>query len=188
MVYRRPVQKKPPTFVWMTLISVLCHVSENQLLRALGMLQAGLVQNIVGGHFGVHRNTIQSLLMSFRQSDNTRDRQRSGRPRVTSRQQDNHIRLVHLRDRFQTSNLTARSIPGLWPISSRTVHNRLRGRHIRPWRPAISVQCCCLGTVHLDWHGVDVIWDSEDGIGPISCLQMNPVPTALMADTEFTAT
>ena len=33
--------------------------------------------------------------------------------------------------------LTARSIRGLRPISSRTVRNRLRERHIRPRRPAI---------------------------------------------------
>jgi hypothetical protein len=52
--------------------------------------------------------------------------------------QDNHIRLVHLRNRFQTSNLTARSIPGLRPISSRTVRNRLREHNIRPRRPAIA--------------------------------------------------
>ena len=86
-------------------------------------------------HFGVHRNKIQSLL---RQSGNTKGRQRSGLPLVTSRQQDNHIRMVHLRDRFQTSILTARSIPGLRPISSRTVRNRLRDRHIRSRRSAIS--------------------------------------------------
>jgi transposase len=111
--------------------------TENQRRHAIGMLQAGLAQNIVARHFGVYCNTIQSLLRRFRQSGNTRDRQRSGRPRVTSHQQDNHIMLVHLQYRFQTSRLTARSIPGLRPISSRTVRNILRDRHIRPRRPAI---------------------------------------------------
>ena len=96
-----------------------------------------MAQNIVARHFGVHRNSIQSLLRRFRQSGNTKDGQRSGRPRVTSHQQDNHIRLVHLWDRFQTSSLTARSIPGIRPISYRTVRNRLRDRHIRPRRPTI---------------------------------------------------
>jgi hypothetical protein len=50
---------------------------------------------------------------------------------------DNHLRLVYLRDRFQTSGFIARSIPWLRPISSRTVRKRLRDRHIRPCRPAI---------------------------------------------------
>ena len=117
--------------------SVMPCLDENQRLRAIGMLQAGLAQNVVARHFGCHRNTILSLWRRFRQSGNTRNHRRSGRPRVTSRCQDNHIRLVHLRNRFQTSNLTARSIPGLRPISSRTVHNRLREHNIRPRRPAI---------------------------------------------------
>ena len=76
--------------------------TENQRHHAIGILQAGLTQNIVARHFGVHRNTMQSLLRRFRQSGNTRDRQRSGRPRVTSHQQDNHIRLVHLRYRIKS--------------------------------------------------------------------------------------
>jgi hypothetical protein len=44
---------------------------------------------------------------------------------------------VHLVNRLQTSRLTARSIPGLRPISSRTVRNRLREHNIRPRRPTI---------------------------------------------------
>ena len=107
-----------------------CHwfqCSENQRLCANGMLQAGLAQNIVARHFGVHRNTIQSLLRRFRQSGNTRDSLCSGRPHVMSHQQGNHIQLVHLR----------RSIPGLRPISSRTVHNRLRDHPIRLRCPTI---------------------------------------------------
>ena len=75
--------------------------------------------------------------MDYGDDLDTRDRIRSGRPRVTSRRQDNHIRLVHLRNRFQTSSFTARSIPGLRPISSRTVRNRLREHNIRPRRTAI---------------------------------------------------
>ena len=112
-------------------------LTENQHLHAIGMLHAGLAQNIVARHFGVHLYTIQSLLRRFRLSGNTRNRQRSGHPRVTSRQQDNHIRLVHLRDRFETSSLTARSISRLRLISTRTVCNRLRDCHIRPRRQSI---------------------------------------------------
>ena len=101
--------------------SVMPRLDENQRLRAIGMVQAGLAQNVVARHFGCHRNTILSLWRRFRQSGNTR----------------NHIRLVHLRNRFQTSNLTARNILGLRPISSRTVRNRLREHNIRPRRPAV---------------------------------------------------
>ena len=119
MVYRMPVltfveyePEKKNTFVWMTLISVLCHVSPKINVFVL------LVCSKQDWH-----NTLSLDILVFIATrcnhcwcglDNlTTPRGRSGRPRVTSRQQDNHIRLVHLRDRFQTSNLTARSIPGL---------------------------------------------------------------------------
>ena len=120
-------------------------LDENERLRAIGMLHAGLGQNVDAIHFGCHRNTILSLWRPFRQSGSTRDRRRSGRPRVTSRRQDNHIRLVHLRNRFQTSSLTARSIPGLRPISSRTDFMNITSGQDVPQ----SVQFCCLDTMQL---------------------------------------
>jgi hypothetical protein len=61
--------------------NVMPRLTENQRLHDIGMLQAGLTHNIVARHFGVHRNTIQSLLMRHRQSGNTKDRQLSSRPR-----------------------------------------------------------------------------------------------------------
>lgn len=112
-------------------------LSQDDRNRAIGMLEAGTVQTEVARHFGCHRNTIGSLWRRYQQSGNVRDQPRTGRPRVTSQRQDNHIRLVHLRNRFQTSSLTARTIPGLRRISSRTIRNRLRRHNIRPRRPAI---------------------------------------------------
>ena len=107
-----PLQIRKNIFVWMTLISVLCHISPKISVFMLLVCSKLDCTNIVARHFSIRCNTIQSLLIvrRFRQSGNTRDRQRSGRPRVTSCQQDDHIRLVHLRDRFQTSSLTTRSI------------------------------------------------------------------------------
>ena len=90
-------------------------LTENQSLHSIGMFQAELAHNIVARHCGVHHNTIQSLLMRFRQSGKTKDRHRS------IRTQNNHIRLVYMRDRFQTLSLSARSIAGLRSISSRIV-------------------------------------------------------------------
>jgi transposase len=115
----------------------MSRLDENQRRRAIGMLHAGLPQNVVAIYFGCHCNTILSLWRRLGESGNTRDRRRSDRPRVMSRHHDNQIRLVHVRNRFQTSSLTARSIPGLRPISSRAVRNRLREDNIRPRRPAI---------------------------------------------------
>lgn len=148
-------------------------LNENQRNRAVGMLQARMAQNTVPRHFLVHRDTIQSIWRRFQQSGNTQDRPSSGRPRVTSRQQDNHIRLVHLRHRFQTASWTARSTPGLWPISGRTVLNRMPEQNIRPRRPAVR-------SVLLQRHriarlaGAHDICDSDYRTGPIFCSLMNP--------------
>ena len=115
----------------------MARLSEDERLRAIGMLQTGMSQKEVARHFGVHRNSVSALWRRFQQHGNTRDLPRSGRPRETSIRQDNHIRLIHLRNRFHPATLIARTIPGLRPISSRTVRNRLREHNIHPRRPAI---------------------------------------------------
>ena len=101
------------------------------------MLETGMGHNEVARRFGVHRNTIQNLWRRYQQQGNTRDRPRSGRPRVTSQAQDNHIRVTHLVNRFRAATLTARTLPGLRVISARSVRNRLLEHNIRPRRPAI---------------------------------------------------
>ena len=112
-------------------------LNEAQRHQAAGMIRAGVSQNEVSRRFGVHRNTISALWRRYQQSGNTRDRRRSGRPRVTSLRQDTYIRVTLLRNRLQTVALMARSIPGLRNISPKAVRNRLRERNIRPRRPAI---------------------------------------------------
>lgn len=106
-------------------------------LRAIGMLEGGATQAAVAVRFGVHRNTVRTLWTRYRDTGVARDRPRSGRPRVTSQRQDGYIRVMHLRNRFQTGEATARTIPGLRRISGRTVRNRLRDYGIRPRRPCV---------------------------------------------------
>ena len=81
--------------------------------------------------------TLSSLYRRYQHTGSTRDYPRPGAPLVKSRLQDNHIRLTHLRNRFQSASLTARTIPGHQIINPRTVRNRLRAVNIRPRRPAI---------------------------------------------------
>ena len=118
-------------------VDVMPRLSEFERHRAVGMLETGMGHNEVARRFGVHRNTIQNLWRRYQQQGNTRDRPRSGRPRVTSQAQDNHIRVTHLLNRFRAATLTARTIPGLRVISARTVRNSLLEHNIRPRRPAI---------------------------------------------------
>ena len=111
-------------------------LNETDRWRAVGMIEAGVRHTDVARQFGVHQNTVDAWWRRYQQFGITRDRFRSGRPRVTSNHQDTYIRVVHLRDRLRTATLTARNIPGLRRIRPRTVHNRLRERGIRPRRPA----------------------------------------------------
>ena len=111
-------------------------LSENERLKAIGMLEAGSSQRDVARQFNVHRNTILCLWQRWQQTNAVRDHPRSGRPRVTNNRQDNWIRTTHLRNRFQPATVTARSIPGLRRTSSQTVRRRLRCAGIVARRPA----------------------------------------------------
>ena len=61
------------------------------------------------------------------------DRPRSGRPRVTSPQEDRFIRLSHHRHRFQPATLTAATHPGRQGnrINAQTVRRRLHALGLR---------------------------------------------------------
>ena len=103
--------------------------------RAIGMLDAGLSQGEVARRFGMHRTTINRLVGRLRTIQSTDDRQRSGRPRVTSHVQDRYIRLRSLRNRFANAVTIAGDLPFRRRISSRTVLRRLTVVGIRPRRP-----------------------------------------------------
>lgn len=105
----------------------------------IGRLLAGESQNAVARLYNVHRSTISRLLQRHQQSGSTADRQRSGRPRITSAAQDRYIRLLHLRNRTKTATETASNIPGLRRISAQTVRNRLRQNGLRARRPYFGV-------------------------------------------------
>ena len=70
----------------------------------------------------------------------TRDRPRTGRPRVTTPNQDRVIRLTHLRDRFQSATQTEGTIQGRHNprLSAKTVLRRLREHNIRPRRAFVG--------------------------------------------------
>ena len=114
-------------------------------------VQAGTPECDVALRFGVYRNTISSLWRRFQTTGNGSDRPRSGRPRVTSQRRDQYIRVTHLRNRFQTASVTARTIPGLRRIHPTTVRNRLREHHICPRRPCVRT-LLWWSRAHLRWR------------------------------------
>ena len=151
-------------------------LNEAQHNQAVGMIRAGVSQNEVSRRFGVHRNTISALWRRYQQSGNTRDRRRSGRPRVTSLRQDTYIRVTHLRNRLQTAALTARSIPGLRNFSPRTVRTAcVNGTFALGVQQ--SVQSYSDVTVLLALHGAGPIFALLGEIGRVSCSQTSHVST-----------
>jgi transposase len=99
---------------------------------AIGRLQAGESQHEVARTLNVNQSNISRLWNRFQQTSSTNDRQRSGRPRITTPELDRYIRVFHLRNRIVAASTTAAGIHGLRRISSQTVRNRLRQHGIRP--------------------------------------------------------
>lgn len=98
------------------------------------MAQLGASHSQIARTFGCTRVCITRLFQRLRQTGQTSDRPRSGRPRVTTPQEDRYIRGIHLRNRFIPASATAATALG-HPISRQTVSRRLRERGIRARRP-----------------------------------------------------
>ena len=73
-------------------------LNETDRCRAVSMFEGGVRHTDVATQFDVHRNTVDALWRRYQQFGATRDRPRSGRPRVTSIRWDTYTRVVHLRE------------------------------------------------------------------------------------------
>jgi transposase len=85
-------------------------LSNNDRNQALGMLRAGISTREVARLFNCHQSTVVRLRQRFQTTNNVSDRPWPGQPRVTTDQQDRHIQLQHLRNRFKTAASTAREL------------------------------------------------------------------------------
>ena len=74
------------------------------LQRALliGQIQNGATLTAAARRFGVHKSTASRLLAKFNDTGDVRDRHRSGRFRVTTRQEDNFVTATAARNRHCT--------------------------------------------------------------------------------------
>ena len=135
---------------------------QNEREQAVGMLLVGMTQTQIANHFNVSRMTIYRLMIRLRDTGNTSDRPRSGRPRVTTLRQDRHIRFIHLRNRFVTAVHTARLTPGRTNvrISDQTVRNRLHQCGLRARRPLKgSTLKQCHRAARLQWGRTRHRWN-----------------------------
>ncbi|XP_060084988.1 uncharacterized protein LOC132564350 [Ylistrum balloti] len=120
----------------------MSRMSEVDRGRAIARILQCQSQRLVAQQFGVDESTIAQLVGRLRATGRLADCPRSGRPRVTTQRQDQGIRLLHLRNRFQTATETASHIVGTHGrrVCPRTVRNRLREFSLRPLRPYVGPQ------------------------------------------------
>ena len=117
--------------------------------RALGMVEGGLSYRQVAERMGCSLTMIARLVDRHNATGSVDDRQRPGRERVTTRQQDRYIVLSHLRDRFRTSVETAQERG----ISS---HKTYRGKVLTAERRISRFNWCRqrIRWIQQRWRGV----------------------------------
>ena len=126
-------RRKMPPKVYMT---------ENEKLRAIGMLEAGQSQNSIARHFGKSKSVISRLVVRYRQTGGVKIRDGRGRHKKTTPRQDRYLRIIALRNRFISAPQlrdTFRGVTGI-RISKSTVHNRLRAVGLKARRPFKGMQ------------------------------------------------
>ena len=128
-------------YATLNFFSIMVRLTDVQRGRAIALLMQGQRQQSVANHFWVNISTIERLVRRLRETGHLADRQRSGRPRVTSRRQDRTIRLAHLRNRHLTATETALNTVGMHnrQISPKTVGSRLREIGLRAPRPYVGL-------------------------------------------------
>ena len=152
----------------------MSRLTAEERARAFGMMEAGMSIRNVARHFGVAFSTAREIRNRYAETRSFRDRPRSGRPRVTTPQQDRHVVLSHLRNRFRPVTSTAAITIGTHtrPINGHIVCRRLRERQIQARRPARgpiltirnSQNCLQWAQNHLRWTRArwsDILFSDE---------------------------
>ena len=101
-------------------------LSEGQRWQIIGLHAAGMSFKAIGRQTGYHYTVISRLIRKHAQTNQVKDRPRSGRPPVTSHRENRALIRLARRLPFATSTVLKR----LWlpnrRLSSKTVNNRLR--------------------------------------------------------------
>ena len=121
-------------------------VSNVQKARAIGQIEAGMLQKDVAERLGVSPGTITKWKQKFRATGDVKDRPRSGRPKITTEQQDRYIRRLALQSRRRSSQSILRSVVRRFNtrVSDQTVRNCLHAANL--WarkaakKPAMTVR------------------------------------------------
>ena len=120
-------------------------LSDEERVRSLGRMEAGIHRKDVANQFNVHRSTIIRLRDRHRATGTVSDRPRSGRPKVTTQHEDRYIAVTVARRRFVDGPSLERMLrqqrgPGARRISVQTVRNRVRASGFSSRKPAKKPQ------------------------------------------------
>ncbi|XP_046577165.1 uncharacterized protein LOC124285066 [Haliotis rubra] len=112
-------------------------LTAEQRERAIGTIQMGASRGHVARTFGCSTTAISNLIQRFQQTGQTRDRPRSGRPRITTAQENQYIRNLHLRNRCLAA--TSKATTALGRHLSRHLRSQQTSpsygiRNYRPYR------------------------------------------------------
>lgn len=131
---------------------------------ALAWLRQGIALREVARRLAVSLSVIQRLRDRFANTGSVREPRRSGRPRMTTRQQDRYIVLTALRNRTVTATTlrgqlrTASNVN----VSDQTIRNRLHEANLRSRRPVVR---CPLTQAHraarLAWARRHLRWPRQ---------------------------
>ena len=161
-------------------------LSAVQREQAIGILRGHLSKSTVARRMNVHPSTIGRLEERFRTTGRTRDRPRTGQPRVTTQRQDAFLRQLHLRNHFLTPSASSRQVVGRrGQVSVDTVRRRLLAAGLHARRPYVGP---ILTNVHRQRRGQHFTGGGRDVGGLKSSLAMNRDSGSLMPTDESACT
>ena len=144
---------------------VSCRLSEEEMNRGIGMLEAGLSQREVARVLGVSQSVVSRMWTRFHLTVNVMHQHAGGRERSTTRAQDRFIALQARRHRFNNATTLRSELQNTTGVrlSTQTIRNRLHEAGLRSRRPAIRIP---LTRYHvqerLEWARDHVTWALND--------------------------
>ena len=108
-------------------------LSEGVRGQIIALTNEGYSQRQVAARIGVSKGAVQRTLERFRKTGSYSSRPKSGRPRSTTKQEDQFIKLTSLRNRRATAGDIQLAINSTRerPISKATVRRRLTASGLR---------------------------------------------------------
>ena len=146
-------------------------MTEVEAAQAIGMLQAGVSQSIVGRQLGVHRSIIHRPFQLFRATGQFSARPRSGRPRTTTQREDRYLVTSARRQRFVTARRLQSDLESAsgTRVSTETARYGLHQADFKSRRPAHRVPLSQRQRqTRLSWARHHVNWGLNQWHSPLN--------------------